>query len=330
MNGSAKRIPVAVIGCGHLGTFHARLYTAHPDASLVAVVDVLEDRARALAQETGARAASDISEIEEPVRAVSIATPTSTHMDVALACLDRGCHLLVEKPITATEEEARRMIAAAQARGLVVAVGHTERFNPSFREAAAAIRRPRFIEAHRLAPFVPRSLDVDVVLDLMIHDLDLVLAMVAGPPVQVDASGVGVLTPREDIANARLLFPDGTVANLTASRISREKMRKIRIFGDGQYVSIDLLARRFQRAWLVDGSPDPLERIRWEAREAADANPLADEIDDFLKSVSGAGPPRVPAAEGLAVLRLALEVRRRVRDSLISTGSAPGEGPCAS
>jgi predicted dehydrogenase len=320
-------IPVAVIGAGHLGTYHARIYASHPRVRLVGVVDIVRDRAEALAAETGSMAAGHVRELP-PVRAVSVATPTSTHLQVARECMETGCHVLVEKPLAASVEEGRALVGEAGERRLVLGVGHTERFNPAFVAAADHIGEPRFIEAHRLSSFVPRSLDVDVVLDLMSHDLDLVLAMVRRPVVQVDASGVGVLTPREDIANARVRFAGGTVANLTASRISREKMRKIRFFGSGQYLSVDLLERRVQRAWLsgppdgADGTTDvagdttgdPTARIHWEARDLSAANPLADEIDDFVRAVECGGRTRVPGEDGLRVLELAHEVLARVQE----------------
>ncbi|MBD3336157.1 MAG: gfo/Idh/MocA family oxidoreductase [Candidatus Eisenbacteria bacterium] len=315
MTGAAA-MPAAVIGAGHLGTFHARLYAKQSPAQLVAVVDIVPERAEALARETGAEAHTTLDSVLARVGAVTVATPTTTHHDIVLRCLEAGCHVLVEKPIASTGEEAQRMVRAARERGLVLAVGHTERFNPAFRMAETLVGTPRFIEAHRLASFVPRSLDIDVVLDLMIHDLDLATALMPAGVERVEASGVGVITPREDIANARLTFAGGAVANLTASRISREKMRKIRIFGDGQYLSVDLAERTLQRAWLADEAPSLPERIRWESQTPEAGNPLRDEICDFLEAAAAGRPPRVPGEIGAMVLELALDVRGKVRESL--------------
>jgi predicted dehydrogenase len=317
---------MAVIGAGHLGTYHARIYAGIPSVRLVGVVDIVEERARKLADETRSVPALRIADLPGPIHGVSVATPTSTHRDVAQECFALGCHVLVEKPLTASVEEGQDLVESARRRGLFLGVGHTERFNPAFGDATGFIREPRFIEAHRLAPFVPRSLDVDVVLDLMTHDIDLVLNLVGESVVQVDASGVGVLTHVEDIANARLRFEGGAVANLTASRISREKMRKIRLFGNGQYLSVDLLERQVQRAWLVDGEEndvahlDPLRRIRWESKDRSEGNPLADELGDFVESIRQGKEPRVPGVDGLKVLDVALQVRAKVRESLHEIG----------
>lgn len=325
-------IRVAVIGAGHLGTYHARIYSSLPHAHLVGVVDIIPERAEALASETGCRPAAHLRDLP-PVEAVSVATPTSTHLEVSRDALQRGCHVLVEKPLAPSVDEGRELVAAAEAKGLILGVGYTERFNPAFTEAARKVGEPRFIEAHRLSPFVPRSLDVDVVLDLMSHDLDLVLALVGAEPTEVHASGVGVLTTREDIANARLRFEGGIVANLTASRISREKLRKIRLFGNGQYVSVDLLERKVQRAWLsneatgASSMASPWGVINWEALDAPPGNPLAEEIGDFLSSISRGEPTRVSGADGLRVLAVAHQVRARVRESLAELGlerGAPG------
>ncbi|MBU1702448.1 MAG: Gfo/Idh/MocA family oxidoreductase [Candidatus Eisenbacteria bacterium] len=313
------KIPVAVIGAGHLGTFHARIYRDLPTVDLVGVVDIEPEKAERLARETGCEPFTHCHDILDRVSAVTVATPTTSHHQVALQCLEAGCHVLVEKPIASTADEAEAMIQKALDADRILAVGHTERFNPAFRQAEGLIPAPRFIEAHRLASFVPRSLDIDVVLDLMIHDLDLVWSLIRQPVEQVDASGVGVLTPCEDIANARIRFRGGAVANLTASRISRDKMRKIRIFGSGQYISVDLLERRFQRAWLDETAENPLERIRWESQSSEGDNPLRDEIENFLSAVVTGNPPAIPGEVGLEILRLALQIRQNVRESLDSS-----------
>jgi predicted dehydrogenase len=248
----SRRIPVAVIGCGHLGTFHARLYREMPEAELRAVMDIVPEKARALGESLDVfwtdRFEAAIAEAE----AVSIATPTTTHREVAGRCLESGRPVLVEKPIAQTSEEAEALVRLARERNLVLAVGHVERFNPAFRGARPALVSPRFVESHRLAPFVPRSLDIDVVFDLMIHDIDLTLTLIQDPIEDLDAVGVPVLTPGEDIANARIRFANGAVANLTASRVSREKVRKIRFFGPRHYHSLDLMAGKVERVLLEE------------------------------------------------------------------------------
>jgi predicted dehydrogenase len=246
----SRSLPVAVIGCGHLGTFHARLYHAMPEAELRVVMDIVPERARALGESLGVPWTADREEAIARAEAVSVATPTVTHAEVAGACLNAGRAVLVEKPLAATIEEGEELVRLATAKGRVLAVGHIERFNPAFRAVRAAVRSPRFIESHRLSTFVPRSLDVDVVLDLMIHDLDLTLGLVPAPIESIDAIGVPVLTAGEDIANARIRFTDGAVANLTASRVSREKVRKIRFFASRRYISIDLMEQKVEQVIL--------------------------------------------------------------------------------
>lgn len=255
-------VRVAVIGCGKLGTYHARLYRGMAEANLVALVDIEATRAHALGNELGVPTTTDLGAVLSQVDAVSIAAPTEAHFEIAARCLEAGAHVLVEKPLTRTTEEGAELVRRARAAGRILAVGHVERFNPAFRAVRVEIGRPRFIESHRLAPFVPRSLDIDVVQDLMIHDLDLVLSLVPAAIESLDAVGVPVLTPGADIANARLRFADGTVANLTASRVSRERVRKIRFFGPQHYHSLDLGASRVERALLRStggslGSNDP-------------------------------------------------------------------------
>lgn len=358
-------LAVAVIGCGHLGTFHARLWRDLPGADLRLVVDLEEARARALGESLGVAWSTDLAEAIRVAEALSIATPTSTHHAVAAACLDAGRPVLVEKPLAATVEEGRDLVERASHRALVMAVGHVERFNPAFRAAAARVSSPRFIEAHRLATFVPRAIDVDVVLDLMIHDLDLALALVRSPVEQIDAVGVPVLTSGEDIANARVRFANGAVANLTASRVSRERVRKIRLFGERRYLSIDLMERGIEEVVLEQdgaeegpasavllralagaaseadadpaddtaghGSPAELLayfearrlRLRHDSRPFTDANPLRDELADFLGAVRGGSLEGASGADGLRALSAAHEVRRRVHESLSRMGLPP-------
>lgn len=354
-------VPVAVLGCGHLGTYHARLYRELPGVELRGVMDIVPEKARDLGASLGVAGTDDLAAALRGVRAVSVATPTRTHSAVVRACLEAGCAVLVEKPIAADPAEGEEMVRRAEERGLLLAVGHVERWNPAFRAAVERAGRPRFIEAHRLATFVPRSLDVDVVLDLMIHDLDLVLALVDAELESVDAAGVPVLTGGEDIANARLRFADGTVANLTASRVSRERVRKIRIFAERRYFSIDLMEKRIEEVVLEDkaagappdpallalmgatskeATPDPADdtqgegspsellaffearrlRLRHDLRPFPEANALRDELLDFVAAVGGAPLRGASGKEGLRALRVAFEVRRRVRESLRRMG----------
>ena len=337
-------LPTAIVGAGHLGTFHARALGRLRPGEPAWVVDTVAERAEKLAAETGARATTDLRRALEAVGAVIVATPTETHFAVVRAALDAGCHVLVEKPITQTLEEGEGLVRRAAQAGRTLQVGHVERFNPIWRALCREIGVPAFIEAERLAPFVPRSLDVDVVLDLMIHDLDLVLSIVPSELVAVDAVGVAVLTPREDIANARLRFANGTVANLTASRVSQEKTRKIRCFGRGGYHSIDLLARRARRVRVGPAPAGALEvpglgrfTVLEERVEQDTPDPLSEEIRSFLHAAETGSAPEVTGEQALRVLRTAFQVGEQVRRSLkqldasgLGPGSAPrgGAGKC--
>ena len=328
---------VAIIGAGHLGTFHARVLARLRPGQPSWIVDLDEPKAAGLAAEVGARATADLSLALAAADAAIVATPTETHAAVATAALAAGCHVLVEKPLTATVAEGAALVDRARAARRVLRVGHVERFNPVFQAVRAEIVAPAFVEAERLAPFVPRSLDVDIVLDLMIHDLDLLLHIVPAPIESIDAVGVPVLTPREDIATARLRFTNGVVANLTASRVSQEKSRKIRFFSRNAYHSLNLLARSARR---VAVAADPQGEIvvpgvgtfrvheeRWE-RKAPD--PLSAEIAAFLDAAAGIPAPGVTGEEALRVLETAIEIRGHVRAGLArlaSQGLAPGARP---
>jgi predicted dehydrogenase len=327
-------IPVAVVGCGHLGTFHARVYSRNPGCRLVAVADLQQERAVRLAAELGCEAVSSSADLSGKVRAASVATPTSTHEEVSVSLLDAGIDVLVEKPLAVDTEAGARTVAAAKRNGRVLAVGQIERCNPAFLLARKELRAPRFIESHRLATFVPRSLDVDVILDLMIHDIDLVLSVARSPLEQVDAIGVPVVTGEADIANARLRFADGSVANLTASRVSRQRMRKIRFFEQNLYVSVDLNGRRVESSRLVASSdppsPDPAPevallaarglRLEQHSVDAIEGDALATQIAAFLAASAGTGKPVVDGDAGLASLNVALQVRAAVASSISRLG----------
>jgi predicted dehydrogenase len=302
---------VAVIGVGHLGKHHARLLAAVEGVQLVAVVDKQADRAAAAADATGARALTDFRELIGSVDAVTIAVPTEIHRDVAMPFLERGTAVLVEKPITRTIAEAGELIAAAQASGATLAAGHTERHNPAVGTVMPFVTTPRFIEVHRLGVFTDRSLDIDVVFDLMIHDLDIILAMVKGEVSAIEAVGVPVLTEKFDIANARLRFSTGCIANVTASRISKDRVRKIRLFQPDAYVSIDYAEQEVEGYRLIrrDGERP---RIQGGKLPVTREEPLKRELQDFIDAVRGKRPPLVTGEDGVRALTLAQAIADRM------------------
>jgi len=305
------RLRVAVIGVGHLGKHHARLLAGIDGAQLVAVVDTAVDRAAAAAQATGARALSDYRELLGEVDAVSIAVPTELHRDVAMPFIERGTAVLVEKPLTKTVAEGEELVAAAAASGAILAAGHTERHNPAVSVVMPLVTTPRFIEVHRLGVFPDRSLDIDVVFDLMIHDLDIILAMVKGDATTVEAVGVPVLTDRFDIANARLRFSTGCIANITASRISKERVRKIRLFQPDAYVSIDYAEQEVEGYRLLRRGAERPE-IQGGKLPVTRDEPLRRELQDFVQAVQGRRRPLVTGEDGLRALKLAQTIADRM------------------
>ena len=306
-------VRVAVIGVGALGKHHARILAALPGAELVGVVDVNEARAREIAGLVNVPSAADASEMLGRVDAVTVAVPTASHLQVAMPFLRRGTAVLVEKPLARDAGEAQQMIEAAEASGAVLAVGHTERFNPAVAAVRPLLDHPQFIEVHRLGTFPDRSLDIDVVFDLMIHDLDVVLSIVPSEVVAVEAVGVAVLTTRPDIANARLKFLSGCIANITASRISRDRVRKIRIFQRDSYLSVDYAAQEVERWRLVRGS-GAMPAIDGGKLEVANEEPLKRELADFVAAVRDRRAPGVTGADGLRALQLA----QRITDAMKS------------
>lgn len=297
----------AVIGVGHLGRHHARILSTLPGVSLAAVVDINRDRAAQVASQFGAAAFSNASEIAEKLDLAVVAVPTISHAAIALPLIASGVHTLVEKPVAQTVSEADELVAAAARAGVVLAVGHSERFNPAVAAARPYITDPRFIEVHRLGTSPERSLDIDVVLDLMIHDLDLILSVVRSEVESVEAVGVPVLTPRIDIANARLRFTNGCIANLTASRISKEAIRKIRFFQRDAYVSIDTAARDVEM-WSVVPQPGAAPKIAGGKLPVATVEPLKSELEDFVAAVREQRPPAVSGEQGRAALALAVRI----------------------
>jgi len=301
-----SRIPVAVIGVGEHGRSHARHFKEIVGVELAGVYDLIAERSQAVSEELGVRAFATLDDALSAVRAVSVVIPTTDHARVACRAFDRGVDVLVEKPIARTVEEADVLVERAASEKRILQVGHLERFNPGVVAARAQTRNPMFFEIHRLGVFTPRSLDVDVVFDLMIHDLDLVLWMVGAPVSEVRAVGLPVLSDKVDIANARVEFQNGTVANLTASRVSTEKVRKFRYFQPNEYISIDF-SRRDALALQVDRN-GPAPRIGFRKLETAPVEPLRAELEAFVESVRTRRPPLVGGVEGRAALALAERV----------------------
>ena len=306
----AKPVRVGVVGVGALGQHHARVYAGLPGARLAGVYDIDPARAAEVAARHGGRVFAHLRDLVDETDAVSVAVPTVDHHRVAAALIEAGRDVLVEKPMTATVAEAEDLIRRAAQRSAVLQVGHIERFNPAVDVLAATVARPRFIEVHRLGSFSPRSLDIDVVLDLMIHDLDIVLTLDGSEPVQVDAVGVPVLTPRVDIANVRLRFASGLIANLTASRVSAEKVRKFRVFSPRTYISVDFARREAQVYRLTDGAAGP--EIQVEHKAAPEEEPLRRQLAAFVECARSRATPVVSGSDGLRALRLAHLILERM------------------
>jgi predicted dehydrogenase len=315
-----KPLRVAVIGVGHLGRHHARLLAALPDARLTAVVDTNRDRADAVAAEYGTAAAYDFREVLGRVDAVTVAVPTELHYAIAVPFLETGIPVLVEKPLARTLAEADAIIGAAAGSRALLGVGHTERFNPAVVAARPIVTAPRFIEVHRLGTFPDRSLDIDVVFDLMIHDLDLVLSLVDSKVESIEAVGVPVLTNRVDIANARLRFAGGCIANLTASRISRERVRKIRFFQPATYLSIDYATQKVD-VWRLSRNGRPVPAIEGSEIAVVNQEPLKCELADFVDAVRTGRPPLVTGDDGRRALALASDVAAAIKRGSAAAGT---------
>lgn len=305
-------IRVAVIGAGHFGREHARIYSRTASARLVAVCDTNEAAGQSVAQDYNASFVSDYRSLIGQIDAASVAVPTIHHHRIACDLLGAGIATLVEKPIASTIEEADQMIEAASASETLLQVGHLERFNPAVVAARQIATHPRFFEAHRLSVFTPRSLDIDVVMDLMIHDIDVILSLVDSTVAEIRAAGVPILTPKVDIANARIEFENGSVANLTASRVSSERVRKLRFFQPGEYVSIDYSA---QEAGAVRVGRNEAGRPEFKSKllPVERDEPLRLEIESFLAAVAG-GPREAEGAEGRRALALAIGITEKIRE----------------
>jgi|CXWK01.1.fsa_nt_gi predicted dehydrogenase len=300
-------VRIGVVGVGHLGRHHARLLAAASGARLMGVADVSAERRAAAASAQGVETFADYRELIGRVDAVSIAVPTVDHCRVARDFLEAGVHVLVEKPMTATLAEAEELIALADRVGRRLAVGHTERFNPAVSAAIPLISAPRFIEVHRLSGFPDRSLDIDVVFDVMIHDLDIVLAIDHTEVLAVEAVGVPVLSHKVDIANARLKFASGCTVNLTASRISRDRVRKVRFFQPDLYVSVDYGEQELE-AYRVIPRPGDRPAIEGGAVPVEKGEPLGRELQDFVDAIREDRAPRVTGQDGYRALVLATRV----------------------
>jgi predicted dehydrogenase len=301
-----EKLKVGVVGVGHIGREHARLYSLLPNVDFVGVYDLNIDPARRIAQHHNVKAFTSLEEFIYAVDAATVATPTSTHYEVAKPLLIAGKHVLVEKPITDTPQPAKELVQLAKARNVVLQVGHIERFNPVLRLLEKSLTRPRFIEAHRLSEYPGRGTDVGVVLDLMIHDLEIVLHLVKSPIQSIDAVGVAVLSKGEDIANARLRFENGCIANLTVSRISTEKLRKIRVFQEDTYLSLDYQKQTGEIYRKVDS------QITREKVPITKEEPLSLELKSFVECASLRQQPLVSGEHGSAALDVAIEITDQI------------------
>jgi predicted dehydrogenase len=304
----ADPLKVGVIGVGYLGRFHAEKYAALAETELVGVADLNPEQAHKVAHALHTREFTDYRELLPQVEAVSVAVPTSSHFEIVRDALTAGCRVLVEKPISVTVAEADELVHLSRERGLILMVGHLERFNSAMEELKRRVSHPRFIESHRLSMFKERGTDVDVVLDLMIHDLDHVLNLVPTPVTEIRAAGISVLTDRVDLANVRLEFGDGCIANLTASRMSFKSMRKFRLFQSDAYLAVDFENRELTAASRKEGAIGPLPGVALETRRFSQEDVLLKEIMAFVEAIQSGGEAPVPGEAGRAALDLALEI----------------------
>jgi len=320
-------IKVAVVGVGHLGSRHARIYSELPGVELIGVLDTDRDRTADIAEQYDCRAFTTLEEIPSSVEAISVVVPTDRHYEVASTLMERGYHLLIEKPITDDVIHARELLRVAEKSNLLLQVGHVERFNPGILEIEKIVKEPRFIECHRNAPFQPRGTEVGVVLDLMIHDLDIILYLVSSPVDSLEAVGATILSKHEDIANARIKFKSGCIANITTSRVSPSKMRKIRIFQDDAYISLDYMAQTAQIYRKEAG------RIFFDELPIPRGEPLKLELTSFIEAVRlggetagpGRGKPGGPGGSG-SRYRGSSEVGEKTSQNPGETGRIAGNG----
>lgn len=312
MSGSPQRIPVAVVGAGEFGRNHARVYRELPDTELVGVYDIDLGRARAVAEEFNTRAFGDLNDLRGCVVASSVAVPTQAHCEVGCRLMEMGIDVLVEKPMATDLAQADALLQSAKRNQRILQVGHVERFNPAVIAVEPIVNRPLFFEVHRLGVFTARSLDVDVIYDLMIHDLDILLALVKEPVTEVKAVGIPVLTDKVDIAHARLEFASGAVANVTASRVSTERVRKMRFFQQHEYISLDYARRDALRVGVKRPGPQP--EFGFEKLPAPAIEPLHAELAGFAEAVRTRQQPRVNGEAGRAALELAGRVMASIQE----------------
>lgn len=310
-----RSLRVAVVGVGHVGCQHARILSSLAGVELVATVDIDEGRALESARGTSAKAETNVGALEGRVDAVIVAVPTKNHLEVAKPLLNAGIPVLVEKPIASNLAEADEMLAVAERSGTCLAVGHTERFNPALTTALPLVDKPKFIEVHRLGAFPSRSLDIDVVFDVMIHDLDVILDVVHSDVVSIEAVGVPILSDRIDIANARIRFESGCVVNLTASRISRDRVRKIRFFQSGSYLSVDYVKQQAEH-WRLLVDEEGESTIEGSPIEVTGGEPLERELADFVLAVRDKRNPTVSGVDGRRALALAEQITKRITDDV--------------
>jgi predicted dehydrogenase len=312
-----EQLRAAIIGVGHLGIYHAEKYHSLPDVNLTAIVDVDREHAERVAAKFGATAYTDYRDILDQVDLISIVTPTELHYQIAEDFLKSQVHILLEKPITQTVSQAQALIDLAESNGVILQVGHLERFNPALQVVKEQLQNPYFIESHRLAPFNGRATDVDVVLDLMIHDIDIILSMISSPLVSIQSVGVPVITDEIDIANARLEFADGCVANVTASRVSNKQMRKFRIFQPNTCISIDFGKHKTTvYSKRADEDSESTETsIDIDEHSFQDSDALLEEICAFVHSVRSGSAPIVSGRDGKQALEVALEITKLIKNS---------------
>ena len=324
----ADQIRTAVVGTGYFGRFHANHYTKNPDAKLVAVVDSDPERAKAMAEEFGCDAVTDHRDIYGKVDAVSVAVPTPFHFDVARDLVDAGIHVNIEKPITETVEQAQIITKLAEERGTVLQVGHIERYSAAYRVISEKSDRPLYLESYQIAPWKARGVDVDVILDLMIHDIDMIIGLVGSPVSSVDAVGTGVMGRKIDIANARINFESGCVANVTSSRISYKTERRLRVFSHSQYLNCDLGERKiFGYSLRGDPTTEGLGAIATDTVDIPQEDSLGNEIASFLDCVKNGKKPFVDGYAGSEALRVAVMINESIDAQLRKVRSwlVPGD-----
>ena len=312
----SNELRVGVVGVGYLGRFHALIYSRMSGVQLVGIVDTHAEAAARVAEECGCAVFDSSEALCDAVDAVSIVVPTSLHLQQARVFLQNGIHMLMEKPIAANAADAREMIELAEQSGVILQIGHLERFNAGVMALAGRIDKPRFIEAHRMSGFVARATDVDVVSDLMIHDIDIILSLVKSEISAISAVGTPVLTEHVDIANARLEFTNGTVANVIASRVSEKTMRRIRVFEQNRYESLDFIEQRIETAYPKPRPSEEWPEVVMERIEIDPVKPLDAELASFVDSVRNGTPPLVDGHVGLEALEVALAVKAEILERL--------------